>query len=565
MFLDEAFSRRKLLARSAASLVTPIAAQAGQSPGGSFLTVSSSPNLVQVFSESGSMNLQNSGSRWQREDVEVGTFREANGFFITLQSPKNAVLRIHLRWQLNLPANLQYLGDAWERSYGDLAWRGMEPERVMPWYFLAFDGSSTAACGVKTRAAALCFWQVDPAGVSLWLDTRNGGCGVKLGSRQLRVASVVTEFYRETKPFAAAKRFCRSLSPTCLMPETPVYGGNNWYYAYGKSSAADIRDDSARIADFALSNANRPFMVIDDGWEPNPTAGPWSHGNALFPDMAHLAATMRRIGVRPGLWMRPLFTNEETPKGWRLNSPNAAVEFSNRRAYTIDPSVPEALQQIQQDVRTTASWGYELIKHDFSTYDLLGRWGFKMGSAITDSGWGFADQSRTTAEIIVAFYRAMREAAGSALLVGCNTMGHLGAGFFELQRTGDDTSGRDWNRTRKMGVNTLAFRGAQHGAFFAVDADCVGITRQIPWSFNRQWLDLLARGGTPLFVSAAADAIGPEQRSAIREAFATAARPEPVAEPVDWMQNTEPQEWILNGKPTKFQWFEAAGVFPFSE
>ena len=131
-----------------------------------------------------------------------------------------------------------------------------------------------------------------------------------------------------------------------------------------------------------------------------------------------------------------------------------------------------------------------------------------MDAEITDDGWAFADQTRTTAEIIHAFYVALREAAGTAMLLGCNTIGHLTAGLFELQRIGDDTSGRDWNRTRKMGVNTLAFRIPQHGAFFAIDADCVGVTNAVPWRFNRQWLDLLARSGTPLFVSVAPDALG---------------------------------------------------------
>ena len=73
-------------------------------------------------------------------------------------------------------------------------------------------------------------------------------------------------------------------------------------------------------------------------------------------------------------------------------------------------------------------------------------------------------------------YAAIREAAGPSVVIGCNTIGHLGAGFFELQRTGDDTSGREWERTRKMGVNTMAFRLPQHGTFFAADADCAPIT-----------------------------------------------------------------------------------------
>jgi alpha-galactosidase len=206
--------------------------------------------------------------------------------------------------------------------------------------------------------------------------------------------------------------------------------------------------------------------------------------------------------------------------------------------------------------------GLQLIKHDFSTYDLLGRWGFRMGAEITDPNWSFANRTRTNAEIIRDLYKALREAAGAALLLGCNTVGHLGAGLFELQRIGDDTSGRDWNRTRKMGVNTLAFRAPQHGAFFAVDADCVGLTRQIPWSFNSQWLDLLSRSGTPLFVSAAADALGPEQRAALRQAFALAANVLPLLEPLDWLRNSEPRRWILGGKATNYDWFGAEGVSP---
>lgn len=88
----------------------------------------------------------------------------------------------------------------------------------------------------------------------------------------------------------------------------------------------------------------------------------------------------------------------------------------------------------------------------------------------------------------------------------------VSAGMFELNRTGDDTSGKAWKRIPQMGVNTLAFRGPQHGAFYAVDADCCPITKQLPWEKSRRWLDLVARSGTPLFVSvdrsALTDAMG---------------------------------------------------------
>lgn len=99
----------------------------------------------------------------------------------------------------------------------------------------------------------------------------------------------------------------------------------------------------------------------------------------------------------------------------------------------------------------------------------------------------------------------------NAVIIGCNTIGHLGAGLMHLNRTGDDTSGRIWERTKRMGVNTLAFRLPQHNTFYHIDADCVGIFGKIPWDKNLQWADLLAKSGTPLFVSAMPGALNPEE------------------------------------------------------
>ena len=111
-----------------------------------------------------------------------------------------------------------------------------------------------------------------------------------------------------------------------------------------------------------------------------------------------------------------------------------------------------------------------------------------------------------------------------------------------------------------MGINTLAFRMCQHDAFFAADADCVGLTRHVPWELNRQWLDVLARSGTPLFVSAAPDAVGPEQANALRRAFAHASRPQPPGEPLDWLNTTCPRTWRLNGERVQFDWYASDGI-----
>jgi alpha-galactosidase len=545
------FSRRSFIALSAT--LPTIASGQGTRPKGGYVDILRSPDLVTAFRENDTIALVRDGLRWTAKGIAVAAEPLGSSVPIRIEAPEAPLLRIHLRWNANVPERWRILNDQWERSYGDLEWRGMVGERVLPWYFLAFDGHATHGYGVATGASSFAFWQVDPAGVSLWLDLRNGGGPVRLGQRALEAATVRVQMGRpEESPFGAAKRFCRSLCTHPRLPSAPVYGGNNWYYAYGRNcSASDIQRDSSFIAELAPAGPDRPFMVIDDGWSVTNTAGPWDRGNTRFPDMPGLAASMKKQGVRPGLWLRPLFTTAAIP-------PTAQI-----RRGVMDPTNPETLEVVRQDIRRTVQWGYELIKHDYTSFDLLGRWGFAMGAELTDSGWHFADETRTTAEITLTLYRAIREAAGDTLVLGCNTFGHLTAGIFELQRTGDDTSGRDFNRTRRMGVNTLAFRGPQHHTFFDLDADCAPITPEVPWKLTSRWLDVLARSGTALFVSPDPKALNPESKLAIQRAFAAAVVPHEVAEPLDWMETTTPSRWQIQGHTTEYQWYGPEGGTPF--
>ncbi len=480
-----------------------------------------------------------------------------HGLDIAVTAEDTPLRELVLRWDLTFPQNCRFLGGTWERGYGDQEWRGFVPERVMPWYFLADNGQEVLCFGVKVQPHAFCFWTVDPRGFSLHLDLRCGGEGVRLQGRKLPAASVV--FHRcGLSAFPALQRFCRELSPSPLMPARPVYGSNNWYYAYGKSSQEEILQDTDYLLSLTQGLENRPYMVIDDGWqilheqEPGYNGGPWRQGNGKFPDMGGLARQIAARGAHPGIWVRLLWNRDpQIPQSWR----------SKRDPEYLDPTVPEVLNYVQEDIRTLVKWGYTLIKHDFSTFDIFGRWGFQMGHTITDGGWRFADETITSAEAVTNFYRAIWEASGGALILGCNCVGHLGAGLMHLNRTGDDTSGFLWERTRKLGVNTLAFSLAQHGSFFAIDADCVGVTGEIPWELNRQWLHLLAESGTPLFTSIRPGVLTPEQEEEVRQAYARASQASPAdtALPLDWQNNTCPENWLLSHRRETFNWFPPEG------
>jgi alpha-galactosidase len=229
----------------------------------------------------------------------------------------------------------------------------------------------------------------------------------------------------------------------------------------------------------------------------------------------------------------------------------------------MDPSRAEVLEKIYEDARRFNEWGYELIKHDFSTYDIFGKWGFQMGCEMAAGQWSFADESKTSAEIIRNFYQTIRDGAGEMLVLGCNTIGHLGAGIFDIQRTGDDNGADEWDRTRKMAINTLGFRMSQHGTFFTADPDCVAITEKTSWPMSRQLLDLFSKSGTMLFISADSDKLNNEQKVAIKTAFGNINKNNQPGEPLDWMDTTCPRLWKVAGEKVKYDWYDKEGVNPF--
>lgn len=521
------------------------------------------PDFIELTTETKTVT-----AKWENDDynlddinVKLNQDNEYLAIFLTAQTSK--VKWIKLRWNnLSWDKNVRFLGDAWERGYGDMEWKGMNPNRFMPWYFCAKSEAKSICYGVKVRPSAMCFWQVDSLGMTLFLDVRCGGSGVNLKGRVIKLADVIACEMRDCTSFEAMQEFCGQMCEDPILPKYPVYGSNNWYYAYGKSSESEILADCDYILNLTKDIENKPYMVIDDCWQEHHrlneyNGGPWTKGNEKFPDMKALAEKLVQKGVRPGIWVRLLLNEDENIKNeWRLSHNNC-----------IDPTNPEALNYIKEDIKRICNWGYTLIKHDFSTFDLFGKWGFQMSPLVTDDGWHFYDDSLTSAEVVKLLYKAILDASveasnGETLILGCNTIGHLGAGYMHINRTGDDTSGVDWERTRFMGVNTLAFRLPQHGKFYEIDADCVGIDGGISWSMNKQWADVLAQSGTPLFISVRPNILDETEKQELHEILKVASKQEYHVIPVDWEETTCPEHWQDKDHDIdcKYQWFEETGL-----
>lgn len=521
------------------------------------------PDFIELTTETKTVTSKWKNDDYNLDDINVNLNQDNEHLAIFLTAQTSKVKWIKLRWNnLSWDKNVRFLGDAWERGYGDMEWKGMNPNRFMPWYFCAKSEAKSICYGVKVRPSAMCFWQVDSLGMTLFLDVRCGGSGVNLKGRVIKLADVIACEMRDCTSFEAMQEFCGQMCEDPILPKYSVYGSNNWYYAYGKSSESEILADCDYILNLTKDIENKPYMVIDDCWQEHHrlneyNGGPWTKGNEKFPDMKALAEKLVQKGVRPGIWVRLLLNEDENIKNeWRLSHNNC-----------IDPTNPEALNYIKEDIKRICNWGYTLIKHDFSTFDLFGKWGFQMSPLVTDDGWHFYDDSLTSAEVVKLLYKAILDASveasnGETLILGCNTIGHLGAGYMHINRTGDDTSGVIWERTRFMGVNTLAFRLPQHGKFYEIDADCVGIDGGISWSMNKQWADVLAQSGTPLFISVRPNILNETEKQELHEILKVASKQEHHVIPVDWEETTCPEHWQDKDHDIdyKYQWFEETGL-----
>lgn len=520
------------------------------------------PDKVTALFAGNEVELLKSGNgKWGADKIAVSLINRKNAMEVLVEAPKTALSQITLVWETGSKLSSILLNDHWERTYGDVSWHKPSTSELFPWYFMEITPKNEIyGFGVKTGGNTFCSWQVTENGLSLTLDTRSGGNGVQLGSRTLKAAEIVVYKSDETSPFVALKEFLKKMCDSPRMPKQPVYGINDWYFSYGNNSEKLIIEHTEMMAPMAEGLKNRPFSVIDAGWFQGPPTSPndccWGDNmntsDEKFGDMGKLAEKIRTIGMRPGIWTRPLCGSYKDAASLML----PLIKGREEKKPVLDPTIPENLERVKNYFKLYNEWSYEMVKVDFTTFDIFGKWGFEMiaEKRMTESDWTMNDNSKTNAEIVLELYKTIREAAGETYIIGCNTISHLSAGLFELNRIGDDTSGHEWERTRKMGVNTLAFRSAHQGTFYAADGDCVGLTPKVPWAKNKQWMELVAKSGTPLFISAQPEATGAEQKAFIKECFALASQDLPVGEPLDWMENAFPAKWKLNGETVNFNW-----------
>lgn len=415
------------------------------------------------------------------------------------------------------------LGDQWERccvsTYIPFEWKSLMPSRVMPWYMCLYAEGRSAFYGIKTGADCLAFWMADTRGVTLFLNLQNGSRGTDL--KEPIVACELVEYFSKDgeSTYKAAQKFARIMCDNPVMPKTPIFGVNNWYWAYGRISRETTKVETKQLMEMTAGTKNKPYMILDDGWQINRgfvpggtyNGGPWIP-NEKFGDMKDTVDDINAAGAKAGIWYRPLRTIGDIPE--------EAAFFKEGCALTLDPSHPFTIEKLYNDAAMIRGWGFDILKHDFTVNDITGLNSvfslFHNGNL--QPGRQFFDNTKTTAMIYKELLRTIQKGAGDADIISCNTLSHLSAGIHSIYRTGGDTSGRYWEMTMHNGFNSM-MRLPQNGAFHMVDPDCAPFTERVNCDLSLDFLEVCALCGMTTLASVKPGILNEKQMARINEIY----------------------------------------------
>lgn len=158
-------------------------------------------------------------------------------------------------------------------------------------------------------------------------------------------------------------------------PVAPT-GWMSWNVYFDTATAEDNLAE-ARLGKEYFQPFGMEFWSIES-WQKNSDRLPVSKFYNLnlepneeqFPEgMKKLADDIRNLGFRPGLWTVPYGTGDadfyETHKDWFLHDTEGKPVSTWAGRYTIDPTVPEAVENIRRIHEVAArEWGYEFFKVD---------------------------------------------------------------------------------------------------------------------------------------------------------------------------------------------------------
>lgn len=532
----------------------------------SFIDVLRAPDGIKIMTEETPLRFEEGEDNPTK--VKLDFVVKNNALQVIIEPTQEKIKWIRLRFRGDFSKVRSVWHDGFERSdniyFTELTWSAPRAQEMMPWNFVAVTTNNVAhGYGVKTGVNSFAYFQCDRSGITLWLDLRNGPDGFSPNCPFVATEIVCRKGKESETPYFAAQQLCRLMCDKPNLPKEPVFGFNNWYWSYGKTNQEEVVNEAKFLASLCGTDfPSRPYMVMDDGWEINSSngynGGPWHITNDRFPSMQKMAEDIHKSGCKAGVWIRPLLTHDRTPDGATYKS-----NFS-KQGTVLDPSHPYTIEKVSQDISRLHDWGFDLIKHDFTTTEIMGRgniptlaWpGMENPSNYPGVGKMF-DKTRTNAQIIRDLYKTIQDAAKGSVVIGCNTIGHLVSGIHEVQRVGNDTNGKVYEYTVRNGVHSM-MRMPQNETMFRLDADCAAFTDMVPTDLNLDFLEAMAITGTTAFASVTPGILKEKEAQRLSDILKIAAciKPNEFATVEDWDRTSAPAEFMYKGEIKTYDWWK---------
>jgi NPCBM/NEW2 domain-containing protein/melibiase-like protein/alpha galactosidase C-like protein len=184
---------------------------------------------------------------------------------------------------------------------------------------------------------------------------------------RLKDGTVVKNYFRDTLKIKYFQPIDKSRFPL------PPSGWCSWYFFYQEINEDEIkltaRWIAANLKDFGLN-----YVQIDDGWQGTGhglgTNRDWSTINNRFPSgMDGLAAYIKSLGLKPGIWLAPHGQSNEAlvknhPAVFLLKPDGTTAANTWEGTFLVDPSTPESQKYLKDLFAKLSSWGYQYFKID---------------------------------------------------------------------------------------------------------------------------------------------------------------------------------------------------------
>jgi hypothetical protein len=370
---------------------------------------------------------------------------------------------------------------------------------------------------------------------------------------RLKDGTILKNYFRDTLKIKYFQPIDKTRFPL------PPSGWCSWYFFYQEINENEIKITAKWIAE-NLKDFGVQYVQIDDGWQGTGRGlgenRDWSTINNRFPGgMDGLAAYIKKLGLKPGIWLAPHGqSNEAVVKnhvGVFLMKPDGTTASSTWEGkFLVDPSAPESQKYLRDLFTKLSSWGYEYFKIDGQPVvvrEYRNKKSFMKNPADDTDG------------LYRETLKSIRAGIGpDRYLLGCWVVPLEGVGLMNGSRIGADVL-PNWDGFKFAMRATMQYYFLHNVAWYA-DPDVFIVRAPLPLEQARAWATLQGLTGQAALMSDRLVDLSPERVELIKRVY-----PAVDIRPLD-LFSSDRNKRIWDVKVSHLgRVYDVVGVFNFDE